>query len=101
MATDLRSRLVRLAFTDEALRPHLLPILASSQRTAAMTPDEAKSILGRTKHMGRGEYPVARGWKESGYTRADLDTAAATLGMVIRKVTGLKGSVLLCGPEDE
>ena len=60
----------------------------------------AIQILGRQKHDGRNERAVASGWREAGYTRADLDAAAAFLGLTIRKVTGPKGSVLLCGGEE-
>lgn len=56
MSTDLRSRLVRLAYTNEAIRPHLLPLLGET-RVAADTRNlwlEIKDLADHT--IGHGEW---------------------------------------------
>lgn len=68
--SDLRKKLVRLAYTNENLRPHLLPILASE-------PDSIEKMAGNAKYWPealaraseKGLVPV-----ESDRTKDDLNS---------------------------
>jgi hypothetical protein len=69
MSSDFRSKVIRLAATNAALRSHLLPILAETdaeieaEKTAADKQMDEKALYKALADKGEAEAPVAdEGW---------------------------------------